>query len=801
MMQKFLFPYQPFLQNILAIIAMICLSSLTFASSESDIQINEKTVRYDIGQQLHYHEDATGKKSIYDITSGVKWTKSDKKILSFGYTNSTYWLKFTINIDFNTAYSDQWVAEISSPTLEMVEFYGPSTYRKLSLLKRSGATVPFHEWGMDYNNLVFSIPRLPEGSHTFYFKVKTSGSYLIPIHILSAEQLSEERIYSYLGWGTYVGLMAVMFFYNLFIYTSVRDESYIYYSAYVLACLAIILSLNGLTYQFLWPDFPKWNELSLTVLGCLAFFTATLFTRVFLHTNEINKHIDRILIGFAAITLTIGAVSAVTGNPLNKLSGAVVSVFPFLALLSSAYCIYKGSRPARYFFLAWAVFLGCILFYMLSIQGFIPVHHLTFHSLALGSGLEVVLLSFGLADRINLIQKEKEEAQLEAKRSLVMANRALKESSEIKDEFLSTMSHELTTPINGMIASLDLMKNRDDDTNMSQLVDLFINAAEDLHNHHQRIITFAELQSGRAKLIKEQFDLNNSLNKLRDRYISKAIEKQINFRMDIESSVPHFVLGDRAKFESALAQILDNAIKFTDKGHVTLHASMSDVEKGVGKITFDVIDSGVGISSIKQKEIIKPFQQGDSSFSRKYGGIGLGLATTSQILHIMHGQLAIQSELNQGTTVTLDIPLKIIETPVEVPPKNPSTPTHSEKLVLVVEDQLTNMKLLVKILEKLGYKTLQAENGQIALDKLEEVEQLDAILMDCQMPVMDGYEATRRIKQIDRFKSVPIIAVTANSTDTDRQSCKDAGMDDFIAKPIKKNLINDKLEDVFSRSS
>tara|TARA_B110001454_G_scaffold218046_1_gene244918 strand:- start:27259 stop:29676 length:2418 start_codon:yes stop_codon:yes gene_type:complete len=400
-------------------------------------------------------------------------------------------------------------------------------------------------------------------------------------------------------------------------------------------------------------------------------------------------------------------------------------------------------------------------------------------------------------------QAEKDRADL------AVREHSAQVASKLKSEFLSNVSHEIRTPINGVIGMTGLLS----DTNLSSEQQDYVNtirrSGETLLTVINDILDFSKIEAGKLDFEMIDFNLSDAIEDVRKTLIFSADKKNIKFSTDIASNMPVAFKGDPGRLKQVLFNLIGNAIKFTNKGSVSLCAYPiyeTDVE---AHIKFEVKDTGIGIPIEIQDRLFRPFTQGDASTHRHFGGTGLGLTICKSLIEKMNGHISIQSEEGSGSTFTFDItlkkssikPLKKAETEV---PLASSSRTRKAR-ILVAEDNLVNQLITTKMLQKLGYHADAVANGKEVLKTLNEIP-YDLILMDCQMPEMDGYEASRIIRQSKEFPycNIPILALTANAMAGEAKVCRSAGMNDHIAKPVtieKLGQILEKYLDETTRSS
>ena len=361
-----------------------------------------------------------------------------------------------------------------------------------------------------------------------------------------------------------------------------------------------------------------------------------------------------------------------------------------------------------------------------------------------------------------------------------------KAASNAKSEFLANMSHELRTPMNGVIGMIDLAMEGQLSSEQRERLDTAQQCAYSLLSLLNDILDLSKIEAGRMSLESIPFDLSAMVQECVRSHHALAAQKGVDLRCVISSSVPPMVLGDPLRMRQILANLLSNAVKFTEHGFIRVRLN-AVAAAGELKLHLEVQDSGTGIDPEKLPYIFDKFTQADGSISRKYGGTGLGLAITKKLAEMYDGGISVQSERGSGTTFSVDLKCGVpAENTASLRPQAETgapAPLAVAARILVVEDNHVNQKVVVAVLRKRGFTLELANDGREALAKLENGE-FDLVLMDVQMPVLDGLEATRLIRQNERWRSLPIIAMTAHAMNGDRERCLEAGMSGYISKPV-----------------
>lgn len=402
-------------------------------------------------------------------------------------------------------------------------------------------------------------------------------------------------------------------------------------------------------------------------------------------------------------------------------------------------------------------------------------------------------------------------AQLEVKRKnieleryqeeLIIARDQAEKGKKIKERFLANMSHEIRTPLNGILGLAHLLKNTNLDAEQTRMLDLLKHSSEALLGVINDILDISKIEAGKFKIVRTETNIINLCKSVIDLLKYKAEEKGIEIRIEIDEHIPHLIMADSMRLNQILLNLLSNAIKFTDVGSIVLSLSIVEAQDSKIKLKFSVIDSGIGIPEDKIDKIFESFEQADDDTDHKYGGTGLGLSIVKRLVELKGGEVEVTSEFGKGSTFSVINWYQVAANQKQEKRINPADLAKFDNVsVLVAEDNTINQFMIRKILTSWNLKVTIVENGELALESLQH-NSFDIILMDTHMPVLGGFETTRRIRQEmpEGVNNIPIISLSAAVLEEELQQAYDAGVNDIVSKPFDLSVLHHKIQKLVNK--
>jgi len=703
----------------------------------------------------------------------------------------SYWLHARLR---NDTRQTAWVIDPNDTLIDAVEtrIYGPDG----ALQQRVSGYRAVREYLLHYGK---DIELQPGESYEVLIRFSSPFYARTPVFAVTQRDAYRQLVAreNFLIIGSIGALLALGVF-NFFIYSYTRERSPLYYSLYVL-CYA---AGWGLTFH-LPADLFDWHNLH---VHYIPFFLlpvlSTLFYRTFLQLRETSPMLYKLSTINIVLPLVLLPSCFIALSWAHTLATVAIMIWMTMALVSGIIVWKNGYQPARFFVLGFVALMLPGLLILPANIGLIPaaVENAQLFTL-LGGTLDGVLLAFALADQIRLLRNHLEQRVHERTAELTEAKEHAEIVSRHRIDFLSAMSHDIRTPLAGVIGMLKFaLRDQSVQGRTEEYLRIGLQNSEALLAILNDILDFSKIDAGKLSIETINVDLRTLIDEAIGILQAQADAKSLLLRRELALDLPRYVLGDPTRIRQILLNLLGNAIKFTDRGEVRLEAAAGKDQRGVTMLHFSISDTGPGINETTLGRLFQKFEQADMSTTRRYGGTGLGLAICKELVELMGGDIGAASQPGVGSTFFFTLPLTL-----GVPPETdvlaaPREQRHAYRLrILCAEDVRTNQIIISTLLETMGHEVVLVENGIEALEALSAAD-YDLVLMDGRMPAMDGEQAARLVRRGGsedyrvRDTSVPIIALTANASDHDRARYLAVGMDGFLSKPVDERLLHDQIE-------
>ena len=723
---------------------------------------------------------------ILNLGNKISYTPLDSENHSVGFTSDNYWLRFEISNPTHIA--SHYYLETARPITDIVNLYqiNGATIKAF----KSGDNIPFAEKQVKHRASIFKLELPPNAPQTVYIHYKSDGETInFPLKLYDEPSFWMHNYKQQLFLGLFYGLLFLAGIVYLFFYSSLKEKAFLYYSLYVFSIALMQAALDGFINEYIFPNSGYINNRAVLLTALCSNVFLLKYCEHFLRVNSIFKNIAKCFNAIYAIIALLFLMLFINGKtlelayPISNING----LFSLLLILATMVIMRsKGVKIDPYFTTGIVFLVIGLLGFVMNNLSLLPNNFYTLNSAKFGSGFEVIFLSLSMTNLIRLLRLEKEKSQEEA---LAKSQ----EISALKTYFMSNISHELRTPINAIIGIADDALNGNKNTKDNQAPYVTIRSASlSLLSSINDIIDFERIEKNELELNTSIFNPKEKLIQISNNWKVEAEKKGLDYILDIDSTMPKFVKTDADRFVQIINNVLSNAVKFTHSGSIKFKVECIETQNKVYTFACQISDTGIGINTGVKHTIFDSFNQMKLNHSREFGGIGLGLTIAKHLVTLFNGSISIESEPNKGTDVYINLSLTSIKQKPAVTISN-AKPIH----ILVVEDNKINQMVMGKILKNDPNITFSiSNNGQEAVNELGGKTNYDLVLMDLQMPVMDGYEATEIIRsgQLDNVNAaIPIIAVTADATLATKKRVMALGINGYITKPIDKTLLFEEI--------
>lgn len=741
-------------------------------------QLNNQQAVYKLGLQSEIYFDTSMQLQIQDLlTTGhnTDFQTYNDEVVQAVLDDANVWLHFKVYNDSPQLDDQTWyLNDLDSAHIYLVQ--NQKLIRTFDINDNKLSSFPIEH----YTPLLPIRVKYQEPLDIYVLFAPRDGFIVKAIpHLNSTKYTLQDLTNQNLFLGCVVGGIIALMIYNLIVYLFIREKIYLYYLALLASNTLIIIAISKLGFRFFWPEAPQYSWFA-TMLGAyLGLSMGCLFVIEFLKLYKRSRRLYRIFqaavyVGFAAC---IALMIFPPNDILNRGIDIIGPPYLLLALVTAVRMHYQGIVEAKYYLLGCSLPQIFLIYYLLMDLSLVRYSMWADSTIYLSYLSSAILMSFALGARLSIIQ---DHNTLLSREKLLAERR----SNVLKSQFLTTVSHELRTPMNAIVGGLELSERND-----AEGVKFALSGAKDMIALIDDILLYTELQAQKKSINKTSFNSVEFFKQLRTLYQPLFNAKGVDFIWSEQGFEQQGLSTDHEKFRVCCDKLLDNALKFTEHGEVKVNVSY---QTEVQQLEFSVDDSGIGLSQ-QQVDIFETFAQLDTGLQRKRGGIGIGLSLVKQLMYILKGSINVESNEN-GSCFTLTIPAKLCE--LDEPEKQdtsdqPVVKNGKNLPILVVEDNVVNQKVLCKLLQKSGYQSLVANHGEEALSVLEK-HTVSLILMDLQMPIMDGFSCSQALRARDDYLAhIPIIAVSANLMEEDIKRCDECGINGYIHKPIRIAQVDD----------
>ncbi|MGY3053648.1 signal transduction histidine kinase/ActR/RegA family two-component response regulator [Pedobacter sp. UYEF25] len=720
----------------------------------------------------------------------LKFKKLKGPYGNLGFTSSNYWLKFQLKNELETPVF--YYLRTAEPTTENVDLYLVDKNGQFSTQK-SGNNLDFSERSVKYRRTLFEIHLAPGETKSAFMLLKNDGrKNRLPLEIISQKQLLQTAYSNQFFFGFFYGILFIIVLTYLFFYVALKETSFLYYSLYVFFAALCQFSLDGFYHQYIATG-HSWLSLNMVILSaiCGCFFFGK-YSQWILDVEHKNRLLHKLFNGFYLV-LGLILMLLLLFPTFSIYSFPIVSVWVIVGVvllyLGIILLILKKQRLDFFYILGMLVLTFTMIYAVLMNFKVLPASFLIENITKQGICLQMIAFSLSMANRIRLMKKKEQITQ-------ELALQRSEEMNNVKSYFLSNMSHELRTPLNAILGLAGVMAKENIDPDLKRNYESIRYASQGLISSVNDILDFSRMEEGTLKLDHWEFTPKDVITKFLESAAIQCADKNLIFEENVSLNDSTVVLGDAVRLEQIIHNLLGNAIKFTNSGKVTLIVT-STIKGSDLNLKIVVKDTGIGIAEKKLESIFGIFSQTDFDNKRKHGGFGVGLSIARALTNLHKGTLKIDSKVNEGTVCELNIKYKIPEVAAAFVNHFPDIDFDLlGTTVLVVEDNPLNQMVVQMLLESWkGTTVVLANDGSEGLNILK-TQNIDIVLMDLQMPVMDGYEAIAAIRGNlagEKNTTIPIIVVTADITQPTKDRVFDLGADGYMTKPVDEKTMYQKI--------
>ncbi len=773
---------------------------------------------YPVGKYLEYMGDTTQELTLEDILS-EKYTndfiKGQKDFISLPPSTSTFWIRFQLKNEASPSFN--WILNYDYVQLGSIEIYKSNpdgTINTTTVFVDGLSEKPSDPDSYKTRPYVYEL-KLEQGeSKTYYLKIADYNEVMFNIKITTWAKFYKEEGFGHLVYGLLFGILVIMILYNLFLFFTIRDWNYFFYIFILLTFIVYEMTLYGYLFQ-VFGHFRFAFKFFL-IISCVHFITHVIFTKSFLETRKNAPKLDFILNLFIIIYSLFIIISFIIDNStyirIHAIHKVVVTnIFAVFLIIVGVVLLQKRVKSARYYLSAFLFFLISVIVNTFLKIGILPMGiPILYYVEELGFIIHITLLSIALGDKINIMRDEKEQAQSEAIRNQRIAMDNLKKADKMKDDFLSRTSHELKTPLNGIIGlvndTVESVTNKLSDEELRNLT-LVSNSGRRLLFLINDITDYSLLKHSEIKLYPKPVDLRQLANVVLIICSPLLAGKDIDLINNVNLGLSQ-VYADENRLQQILYNLVGNAIKFSEKGFIKIDAEESTEKEGYIRVS--VTDTGLGIPDDKFNEVFESFTQLDNK-GVEISGMGLGLNISKILIELHGGNIGVERrKTGDGTCFWFTIPIAVSHKETtestgnkvlqeyrtlpdtreiiidKIPIRDSIRQEHPTAKILIADDDSTNIEVLISNLREQNFDIDIVYDGLSALKKIQKEKNYDLVLLDVMMPRMSGYEVCKEARKNYSLLDLPILILTVKNQPLDIMNGLNNGANDYLTKPFNQ---------------
>lgn len=788
-------------------LAWLGISAGAFASGHGVAILPNYLDGYDLAPYLAYWYDPDPESSFDDAQARLREGRfghlSDRSA-NLGFARGNHWFHLVLQ-NLQSARRTVLV-EVDYPILDRLEFYcmGPA---QQAIYFPAGDHLQFDSRVVKVRNYVVPLNLEPQAQMECLVRVRSQSNVVFPIQAFDTLPYIEksQRVDRMLG--VFYGLALALLLYNTILYFSTRESLYLYFILHVIGGLGYTTTMDG-TLSSLWIALEL-QDVGLLVSICVSAGAGILFGLEYLEIRRTWPAANIVGTVLFMIMMVCSVLVLVAPLMVSYIGSAIVSAMVAVFLLALGIRRWRdGYAPALFYVVGYGTMLLLVTWMCLNVLVLRADVRWITYGMSLAWLSELLLLSLGLGYRIQETRRERHALTRQVEEVL--------QESSTKTEFMAKVSHEVRTPMNGIMGLVELLMTTELNADQRRYLNAIRHAGKGLQEVINDVLDYSRIEAGKLALVPAPFELETLLQDACAIYEFEARSKRIELGCLIAEGTPLQLVGDVNRIRQVLLNLLSNALKYTEQGFVHINVQLTDqILADQLVLRFEVEDSGVGILPQDQRKLFQHFSQVHVGRTQHASGSGLGLVISQQIVELMGGEMGVKSEFGRGSCFWFNLPLalgenlRIADHAIALdlfdgaPLPEPATPAGVATVkipgatrVLVVEDNEINQSVITGFLQRLSFDVDVADNGRTAVEMLQNGQQYDLILMDCEMPVMDGYEAASRIlkwQRVKGLKATPIIALSAHALDKHREMAFEAGMVDYLSKPLTFRQLVDKI--------